>query len=138
MKTLEKENLKSLVGLKTLSIRNTITEIQPGAFDGLSKLIYLDLSINRLERLRTGVFQGLGSLEQLDLSSSIGLSEIEPEAFIGLTNLKTLNLSNSGKLKTIDSNAFAHLHELRSLKLYKCNISSIDPCALDDSNIIEE
>lgn len=71
--------------------RNQISEIEPGAFNELTALEYLDLSYNRLERLHRNMFSDLMSCLALSVSTN-QISEVEPGTFNGLSALKNLKV----------------------------------------------
>jgi Leucine-rich repeat (LRR) protein len=76
-----------------------IKVIEPGAFASLSKLTFLDLRGSTLEKLNAECFQGLGNLEELFLNYSEELGEIdEPRVFFGLSNLKSMHLDRRVQL----------------------------------------
>ena len=63
-------------------------------FSDMPKLIYLDLSENKLVDLLPALFKNLSSLTSLDLSHN-EMKTIAPNAFIQLVSLETLNLSDN-------------------------------------------
>ena len=63
-------------------------------FRDMPKLVFLDLSENKLVDLQPALFENLSSLTSLDLSHN-EMETIAPNAFIGLTSLETLNLSDN-------------------------------------------
>lgn len=73
-----------------------LQEIEPGAFNGLSKLDTLDLSDTKLTHLRAGSFQGMPNLTLFFLRGH-KLQSIENGAFAGLQNLEELQLDSPSK-----------------------------------------
>ncbi len=118
---------------------NQIKDIKQGAFDGLKKLLRLDLSDNRIEvlhknmflpltgchclviirnplhQIELGAFNGLQNLQHLDLRRN-SLTKLENNTFIQLTNLKELCLGN-GRISTIETGTFNCLSKLRILRI---------------------
>jgi Leucine-rich repeat (LRR) protein len=70
-------------------------KIEPGAFNGLSKLAHLDLSSSgSLERVRASLFANLSALRVLNLSSC-SIQAIEVNALDELSNLEYLDISSN-------------------------------------------
>ena len=94
---------------------NSLRELQPGVFDGLSTLEYLHLFCNHLIELRLGLFDGLSSLVYVDLECNM-LVNLHPDIFRGLTQLRELDLEKN-KLKEIHRGTFRNLTNLEDLQL---------------------
>ena len=107
-----------------LGLKNVISNIEPGAFNGLTNLNRLSLSYNRLERLYKDTFVGIYNCERLDLHSN-QISEIEPGSFDGLSNLKFLRLQNN-RLTILRSGTFLGLSKCISVWLLWNLISEIE------------
>ncbi|XP_069755672.1 adhesion G protein-coupled receptor A3 isoform X2 [Narcine bancroftii] len=85
----------SLLPSKTVALdlkNNLISNIEPGAFFGLSELRHLDLSNNRIGCLSPEIFMGLTSLLRLNLSGNI-FSTLPTGLFVKLTALRVLHFS---------------------------------------------
>ena len=78
---------------------NSLTDLQPGLFKGLSNLTHLRLFQNKLTELREDVFVELDSLLDLDLRLNL-LSSVQSGVFKGLSQLMNLSM---------DYNKFAEL-----------------------------
>ncbi|XP_072023466.1 uncharacterized protein [Amphiura filiformis] len=104
---------------------NALHEIQPGVFAELTSLEVLDLSNNALHEIPPGVFAELTSLEMLSLFNN-ALHEIQPGVFAGLTSLERLSLSNNA-LHEIPPGVFAELTSLEMLSLFNNALHEIQP-----------
>ena len=67
-----------------------LAHLEPGVFDGLVKLAALDLKQNDIRALRSGLFDGAPNLARLDLARNPKLAVLEPGAFDGLANMDEL------------------------------------------------
>lgn len=81
--------------LKHLSLtQNQIAEVPTAAVSPLSNLLLLDLSFNKLEKVKAGAFQNLHKLSTLKLNDNS--MELDTFAFTGLEKtLKNLNLKGN-------------------------------------------
>ena len=104
-------------------IDNNLQAIPSDAFFGLTKLVYMDLTDNKLNVVDPEWFQSLGNLEKLDLSLNV-LKKIPEEAFNVLTKLKELNLGNN-KIETIQRTVFAKNEQLEIISLFFNQIKEI-------------
>ena len=100
--------LQSLKGLLLSNVN--LMYLQPGVFDSLSYLCYLNLSNNNLPDIATGTFGGLNSLWFLDLSKN-NLTGLATRTFMGISSLSELYISNN-KLTDIATNTFSALSYL--------------------------
>jgi Leucine-rich repeat (LRR) protein len=66
-----------------------VEEIEPGAFEGMGWLRWLDLRYNEITKIKSGTFKGLHKLQYLVLVAN-RITEIEEGAFEGLFELKSL------------------------------------------------
>jgi Leucine-rich repeat (LRR) protein len=102
--------------LESLSVRNNkIVCIEPGSFQFLVNLRFLDLSGGYLTRLGEQSFQGLVNLEELNLSNCF-IELLDSNLFTELNKLKSLNLSRN-QLHQIDENLFRSLLDLEELNM---------------------
>ncbi|XP_051966573.1 tsukushi-like isoform X1 [Xyrauchen texanus] len=75
---------------------NLISNIDTGAFDSMTELIYLSLSgLPELTMIQSGGFRGLRNLQVLDLSNNSQLKTLNRDVFGGLVSLQELNLSST-------------------------------------------
>eukprot|EP00960_Hanusia_phi_P050137 760023-Hanusia_phi.AAC.1 len=79
-----------------------IKHIDPGTFDGLSRLQNLSLRHNQLSTLPAGIFSGTTSLEELDLSNN-QFACIPADAFEKLSALRRLNIASNNLACSFDS-----------------------------------
>ena len=118
--TLPIGSLDGLTGLVSLGLAynfDKLTELEPGLFDGLTKLTTLSLGDNDLKALRTGVFDGVPNLFNLNFWFNHKLATLEPGAFRGLANMEELYLGEVG-LTELRAGAFEGLSNLRSLVVH--------------------
>ncbi|KAJ9580759.1 hypothetical protein L9F63_024063, partial [Diploptera punctata] len=113
-----------------LQITDTgLYDIEIGAFDTLTGLKYLDLSNNTLNEIRSGMFRGLGSLKVLKLSYS-NISTLGKNAFNGLQSLEMLSLDHC-LISTINNDTFIALKSLRELIIGSNKMKEIDADAFN-------
>ena len=106
-----------------LVARDLIT-IDVNTFDGLNKLVKLDLSKNNIEAIPNKAFKDLSNLKVLCLIRN-KIKEINADSFEGLTKLENLNLSIN-KIEVIPKKAFKDLSSLIFLALRNNGLSVID------------
>ena len=90
-----------------------------------TKLIYLDLSGNRITSLDNSVFRKQGQLETLILSGNM-LQSLGSDLFTDCTNLRSLYLSGNN-VSEISTWAFRGLEQLEHLDLSNNNIQELSP-----------
>jgi netrin-G1 ligand/netrin-G3 ligand len=103
---------------------NDISEIIPGTFDMTSRLELLHLQYNKIEHLETDVFRGLVKLQYIDLKRN-KLQYLHPDTFEGLPNLQTLYLSANPNLQIPNDRHFINSLSLKKLGISICNASSV-------------
>ena len=90
--SLQSEHFDDLVSLESLNLNNnSLSHLDPGVFQALSKLSFLSLVHSKLYSLQSELFQGLTSLNQLNLQAN-GLAQLESGTFTGLSSLTILNI----------------------------------------------
>lgn len=94
---------------------NAISELDPNAFTGLTKLMRLDLSYNNIARLGEDVFKPLISIEELRLEFN-RIQVIDAKLFVHNAPLRLLYLSNNS-IEIIEPKAFDSLTQLESLEM---------------------
>ena len=94
---------------------NKITKIKSNSLYGLKNLDILDLRINKISTIEANGFDHLTSLTELYLEEN-ELSMIDSKFFYFNSNLKVLNLKNN-KINLIANNSFINLKKLISLDL---------------------
>ncbi len=92
-------------------------------FCGLTTLVVLSMTNNRLKTIPNNFFEYFSSLCHLNLSDN-RLEEINKKMFIGLNQLTHLNLRGN-KLKKIDEGAFSGLAKLTCLNLSRNELEEI-------------
>ncbi|KAJ9573808.1 hypothetical protein L9F63_008814 [Diploptera punctata] len=119
--------LEKLLKLQITSRRLKYIEI--GTFEYLTVLKYLDLSYNMLSEIKYGMFRGLRSLKVLKLNHT-HISSIGKDVFEGLQSLERLSL-DSCPITTINNDTFIGLKNLRELFISSDNIKQIDSDAFN-------
>ena len=108
-----------------LELRANISEIEPGAFNGLSALRILWIVYSKgLERLYKNMFFSITNCTELSLADN-RIRVIEPGSFNGLSNVETLYLQHN-YLTTLRAGIFQGLSSARYLGLDVNNIKSIE------------
>ncbi|OTF70384.1 hypothetical protein BLA29_011949, partial [Euroglyphus maynei] len=118
--------IKTLKSLKTLDLSNNrIRRIRPRAFEDLNQLSTLRLAFNHDLHLDAESFAGLGrTLKNLNIKG-INLKHI-PEALLNLTELAFLDLAQN-KIEEIKPRMFRNHHLLTALSLERNLIRSMHP-----------
>nr|XP_027202969.1 uncharacterized protein LOC113796878 [Dermatophagoides pteronyssinus] len=118
--------IKTLKSLKTLDLSNNrIRRIRPQAFEDLNQLSTLRLAFNHDIHLDINSFNGLGrTLKNLNLKG-INLKHI-PDAILNLTELAFLDLAQN-KIEEIKPRMFRNHHLLTALSLERNLIRSMHP-----------
>ncbi len=101
---------------------NSITDIQPSTFDGMTSLEVLNLGWNNITHLNRHVFDGLVNLSRLYLNNNRILL-LKNSTFNQLKNLRILKL-HYNEMAQMDSDQFVGL-ELKELYLAFNNLTSI-------------
>ncbi|XP_065296526.1 uncharacterized protein [Dermacentor albipictus] len=106
-----------LKNLYLLDLRNNrIVQIETAAFAGLKNVRFLHLENNPiLSEIKAGAFVGLNKLTFLNLSG-MALSGLKRNTFVGLDQVTTLNLRNN-KLQYVEDGAFQGLKSVTSLDI---------------------
>ena len=115
---------------------NSLSVLAPGLFDGLQHLLVLNLSRNDVgnDWLTPDTFSSCVRLVALDLSHN-RLNRLEGSILNGLTSLQILDLSHN-RLHTIPGNTFLSQHNLHILRLSDNNIDSLHPQALTGLSVL--
>lgn len=114
--------------LKLLSLRDNVLEIlHEKCFQGLKRLIQLDLSNNLISDLPNGVFNELENLDLLNLNHN-EINSLSQKVFSGLVSLKYLYL-NYNNLAVLPEHVFSELENLKILYLQNNRIQKIYPQA---------
>nr|WLJ60673.1 variable lymphocyte receptor D VLRD0031 [Petromyzon marinus] len=108
---------------------NQLTGIPSTAFQGLTKLTYLNLDSNKLQYLPVGVFDQMKNLQELHLQDN-QLKSLRPRVFDRLTKLKELWL-NHNQLQSIPEKVFDKLTQLQQLYLSNNQLQSVPDGAFD-------
>ena len=104
-----------LTGLVSLDLsRMGLAGLAPGTFDGLIRLVSLDLRRNSFVELAAGTFDGLPNLVELKLGDNRMLTTLKPGAFRGLPAVEDLFFAGTG-LTTLSAGTFEGLSNLLKL-----------------------
>nr|AIO11823.1 variable lymphocyte receptor type A [Petromyzon marinus] len=115
---------------KSLDLKyNAFTQLPFNAFQGLTKLTFLNLDYNQLQTLSAGVFDDLTELGTLGLANN-QLASLPPGVFDRLSKLTWLNL-NTNQLQSIPAGAFDKLTNLQTLSLSTNQLQSVPHGAFD-------
>uniref|UniRef100_A0A8D0FS54 Toll-like receptor 21 n=1 Tax=Strix occidentalis caurina TaxID=311401 RepID=A0A8D0FS54_STROC len=98
------------------SLHPKLGSLGDSTFSGLPNLLYLHLESNRIRWLSRGAFTGLAKLRFLDLSGNQQSSLRHPDIFGPLRSLHTLLLA-SNSLQQLMGGLFQHLPSLAKLSL---------------------
>ena len=129
-------DLSQLVALDLSSNELTSEWVNANTFTGLLRLIVLNLSHNRINKLDSAVFRDLYALQILRLEDN-AITSIPENTFASLYNLHTLILSDN-KLTTIHSYTFNGLYVLSLLSLENNDIETIHAEALKNSSSLQD
>nr|AIO11783.1 variable lymphocyte receptor type A [Petromyzon marinus] len=121
---------------KSLDLKyNAFTQLSSNAFQGLTKLTFLNLEYNQLQTLSAGVFDDLTELGTLGLAQN-QLTSLPPGVFDSLTKLTYLGLSQN-QLQSIPKGAFDKLTNLQTLDLEQNQLQSVPHGAFDSLGKLE-
>ena len=124
LRTIELGAFNGLTKLTYLSISmNYICDI-PCTFENMTNLEYLDLSYNRIEHVESAVFSRLVNLKYIGLQGN-SLQYLHPDTFLGLPNIQQLYFSNNLRLQIPNGRNFIKSHSLSRLDVSRYNISSL-------------
>ena len=115
-------------------LRDNITTLKAGDFDGLTALTSLDLSENQLSTLPEGIFDGLAKLRTLQLHNN-QLSTLPQDIFDGLTKLRELQLHNN-QLSTLSADVFEGLSGLDELFLQGNQLTTLPAGIFDKQTVL--
>jgi len=114
---IDSEALAGLTNLVELDLSyNRLTVVPSASFTKTPFLRDLVLAHNPLQRIRSHAFKSTPNLVKLDLSYT-ELIEIEPKGLRGLELLESLKLNNNG-LSTLHPGTFEPLNKLTSIELH--------------------
>jgi hypothetical protein len=116
---------------------NEISEILPGTFEEISSsLVYLFLDKNRIENLRIDVFGGLVKLQFINLSGN-KLHYFHPDTFVRSRKLQGVDLSFNANLAIPTDRNFMNSSSLKQLDISGCNISSVSVETFANASALE-
>lgn len=107
--------LTSLYTADSHMLNNSIEIIHAGIFEGISRLIHLDLSYFDTRVVEEGVFRQLKFLAELDLSDN-KIQNLSSGIFYGLVSLRRLSLS-ANNVKSLDLDTFQEISKISNLDL---------------------
>lgn len=127
LRALPARALASQTHLEVLALasnRLALAEQADGLFDGLVRLVVLDLSHNEITCIRRALFKHLYSVQVVRLRSN-AIESVEAGSFAALSNLHTLDLADN-RLAFVESHYFSGLLVLNELRLSANAIVGLD------------
>ncbi|XP_078725479.1 uncharacterized protein LOC144942493 [Lampetra fluviatilis] len=109
---------------------NQITKLEPGVFDGLTALVFLDLRGNQLQALPEGVFDRLVNLQRLWLNNN-QLTSLPTGVFDKLTQLTHIVLSTN-QLRNVPQRDLERLGDAKQSRINADQLKSIPRGAFDN------
>uniref|UniRef100_A0A3B3HLM3 LRRCT domain-containing protein n=1 Tax=Oryzias latipes TaxID=8090 RepID=A0A3B3HLM3_ORYLA len=109
----------------TYTLNLTQKTLAPEMFEGLSALLILDLTRNKLTGPGAGVFDGLTNLTVLNLGRN-NIKKFPKNIFHSLTKLRRLRVYNN-ELESLEEGIFDQLTSLEELILHGNKIEGIAP-----------
>lgn len=137
LKNITKKTFGSLVGspLTTLNLAGTaISQINPGSFSVLKKLVTLVLDSNYIKQTLDGKeFEGLDQVQEIHMANNHQTVNLSSTSFSYVPNLKVLTLGKSlrSTALNLDPSPFRPLSELTFLDLSNNNIANIRQSLLE-------
>ena len=128
---------EGLTNLKNLLLfQNKFTELRQDVFVGLHSLLYVDLRLNLLTSFQSDVFRGLTKLLNLALDFN-KFAELKSGIFDGLENVQEIDVDH-GSLEKVEVNVFkAHMY-VSELDLDHNKISELQPGVFNGLSHLEE
>lgn len=124
--TMKNNTFVGLGKLKNLYLDNIgIQSLEADAFNGLSSLQTLDITLNYINGIKPHTFEHCKNLTSLKISDNF-LSKLEDNSFSGLQKLNSLDVSLN-KLKKLPAGPFHHLKELELFVATSNNLQTIEP-----------
>lgn len=128
--TLKANNFQTTPNLEQIRIFTLVNHIEPGAFDGLDKLDFLQLYKNEITEITVDLFANL-PIRQLILYET-GIRKLAIGCFNSLPNLSIVNI-NKNFLPKISAGIFNNLN-ISKLSLQENGINIIDDGAFMNMN----
>lgn len=134
--------LNPVTGLVVLDLSNNYlatgceTCITKRSFRGLSRLVVLNLSGNKISTVQPSLFEDLRNLQILDLSQN-QIQLIPPDSFHGLNNLHTLKLSSNG-IRSIDLGSLDGIYTLNTADFENNSITQIHHQAFANTTLLQD
>lgn len=129
-------DLKHLVELDLSHNELKAEWLTESSFQGLIRLMVLNLSHNKIDKLDVQVLRDMYSVQVLILHHNL-LTEIPPSAFSSCVNLHKLDLSHN-RLKVIEENAFQGVNVLSFLALDNNEILSVHSSAFTNLTSVQD
>lgn len=110
--------------------------INTSTFSGLKRLVFLDISHNRVSKIEIALFRDLHNLQILKIQDNY-IEHIPENVFNSLSNLHSLILSNN-RLTNIESYTFLGLKGLAVLSIDSNRITKMHPLALRNCSSLQD
>ena len=104
---------------------NGISEIEPGAFNGLTALTNFEIWTSELERLFANMFSNLKNCRNMRIQL-LRITEVEPGSFNGLTSLTHLYLSWNDRFNVLRAGMFHGLIAIHALSVNHNGMHTIE------------
>lgn len=128
---INKNAFEEMTQLKVLNLSmNEVSEIEKETFGDLIELEILDLSRNIINAIDVNAFSGLNELEHLDLSAN-NISVIIDGTFDTLLNLKVLNLSFN-RITDLRHELFTVINVIEEFYINNNKLVVINPVIVSD------
>lgn len=128
---INKNAFEEMTQLKLLNLSlNEVTEIEKETFRDLIELETLDLSHNAINTIDVAAFSGLNELKSLDLSVN-NISAVVDGTFDTLLNLKVLNLSFN-RITELKHELFTVINVIEEFYIHNNKLRVINPVIVSD------
>ncbi|CAG9853693.1 unnamed protein product [Phyllotreta striolata] len=137
LRRIQRQSFLQPIGLEELNLNhNDITDVihVRSVLEDLPKLIYLDLSYNKLDAITFGSLTGHSALEQLNLGYN-KLQHIDKEAFVLMPALRELILTNNSVIDNLRV-PFWNLPALKGLDMSQNYLKRLEHNLLDNVGML--
>lgn len=139
LRRIQRQSFLQPISLEELNLKhNDITDVIQfrSVLEDLPKLVYLDLSYNKLDSIPFGSLIGHSTLEQLNLGYN-RLHHVDKEAFILMPALRELTLTNNSVIDNIRV-PFWNLPALKGLDISKNYLRRLEHSFLDNIGMLRK
>ena len=115
--------------------QNEISDIEKHSFDAMTSLARLDLSMNKIRKIKNATFGSLAKLELLKLDNN-EIKQIEIHSFYGMNNLRELALSPN-VIEVIPNELFKNMTKMTHLNITRNRLSKLQPYSFGDLPFVQ-